>query len=287
MKNPSHRRTTGFTLVECVISIALLAFLLAVAIPAAERDRQVANRVKCLQNLGRIGLAMQMYANENGGLYPSAGRRDQQYPEDLIYWQQPRSNWDPVLYTYAGRTREPDGGALVQYMGGHFDPAVWTCPSDPVDAHQDHPAYPYSYAMNFLLAARPFDPVALIFLDGKPVVRQGIRFPSTTVMVLEESPASINDGATALVGFNDIENPGDASTASPGGNGQGTDWLSVEHDPAARHPDDTLGAGDTGGIPDTQARGNVVFCDGHADWVTREYVQTPSFRHWDPTFQGK
>jgi prepilin-type processing-associated H-X9-DG protein len=29
-------------------------------------------------------------------------------------------------------------------------------------------------------------------------------------------------------------------------------------------------------------RGNVVFADGHADYVSREYLQYPPLHHWDP-----
>lgn len=66
---PRHH---GFTLVEILVTTAIMALLTMIAIAAVGGGLDRAQSTKCLQSMRQVGAAMQMHAGDNNGQLPSS-----------------------------------------------------------------------------------------------------------------------------------------------------------------------------------------------------------------------
>ena len=65
------RKRSGFTLIELMIVIAIIAILAAILVPNFVRARAQGHLTACKSNLKNIGTALEMYSTDNSGRYPS------------------------------------------------------------------------------------------------------------------------------------------------------------------------------------------------------------------------
>jgi prepilin-type N-terminal cleavage/methylation domain-containing protein/prepilin-type processing-associated H-X9-DG protein len=67
-----RNRVGGFTLVELLVVIGIIALLISILLPALNRARESGRIVKCMSNIRQVNLALQQYLNENRGFIPDA-----------------------------------------------------------------------------------------------------------------------------------------------------------------------------------------------------------------------
>jgi prepilin-type N-terminal cleavage/methylation domain-containing protein/prepilin-type processing-associated H-X9-DG protein len=285
-------RQKAFTLVELLVVIGIIAVLISVLLPVLGRVREQGNQVKCMSNLRQLGMAMVQYAIDNKGYFPAPARgvpgptepagEARSYAHDWIYWQQPRLLWPQTNTTRPREDQSPQQGPIAKYLGKAFNEQLFRCPSDtreaPVVVTQKF--YNSSYCMAGFLSSTfdSFDYQSFEYF-GRLAKLSSIRYPSNVVMLLEESESSINDGDCTFVRLEKNGNVG--WKVYPGGSSR-SDWLAIRHDKKRRNPENVVAAGlDKFGIPNSGARGNVAFADGHVEYVSREFVHSPDGRHWD------
>ena len=111
------KKNNAFTLIELLVVIAIIGILAAMLLPTLARARQKGQRAVCLSNLRQIGLAFQVYLNENTDHFPD--RRD--LKSSLPGGYHPWTSWPPS---------DPRAGwAATNFSGACPDMNVWSCPA--------------------------------------------------------------------------------------------------------------------------------------------------------------
>jgi prepilin-type N-terminal cleavage/methylation domain-containing protein len=174
----------AFTLVELLVTIAIIGILAALLLPALAQAKTKARRLTCMNNQKQLHLAWQMYADSSGGLLAS---NDWSYRSPSVV-ESPTNSWVTGNAAMDTNLSTITSGSIYPYVKSA---QVYKCPVDSSQVFGESVPTLRSYSLSCYMGG----PVEDAEYDVTPLLRLSqIQKPSATLTFIEEDYSTIDDG---------------------------------------------------------------------------------------------